>query len=54
MITFTVSYQGGLRCEAVHGPSGTTLLTDAPRDNQGHVSGQFRFCRRSQAVLANP
>lgn len=31
----TVSYLGGLRCEALHEPSGNTLLTDAPRDNQG-------------------
>lgn len=35
MVTFTVIYQGGLRCEAVHGPSSTVLVTDAPRDNHG-------------------
>ena len=35
MVTFTVVYQGGLRCEAVHGPSATTLVTDAPKDNHG-------------------
>jgi putative redox protein len=35
MVNFTVVYQGGLRCEAVHGPSATTLVTDAPKDNQG-------------------
>ena len=35
MVTFTVVYQGGLRCEAVHGPSATTLITDAPTDNHG-------------------
>ena len=28
-------YQGGLRCKASHGPSGTELETDAPIDNQG-------------------
>lgn len=28
-------YQGELRCRAVHGPSQTTLLTDAPVDNHG-------------------
>ena len=28
-------YQGGLRCQASHGPSGTELETDAPTDNQG-------------------
>jgi putative redox protein len=29
------SYTGDLRCEAVHGPSGTKLVTDAPVDNMG-------------------
>lgn len=28
-------YQGALRCQATHGPSGTVLETDAPTDNQG-------------------
>jgi putative redox protein len=28
-------YRGGLRCEAAHGPSGKTLVTDAPVDNHG-------------------
>jgi putative redox protein len=28
-------YQGGLRCQSSHGPSGTLLETDAPADNQG-------------------
>lgn len=28
-------YQGGLRCEAKHGPSGQTITTDAPVDNNG-------------------
>ncbi|MBM4059283.1 MAG: OsmC family protein [Planctomycetota bacterium] len=35
MVTITSTYQGGLRCRAVHGPSGATLLTDAPVDNHG-------------------
>lgn len=30
-----VTYEGGLRCTATHGPSGTQLSTDAPADNQG-------------------
>ena len=29
------SYQGQLRCQASHGPSGSVLETDAPTDNQG-------------------
>lgn len=28
-------YEGTLRCLAVHAPSGSTLHTDAPADNQG-------------------
>lgn len=35
MVQVDVVYRGGLRCEARHGPSGNTLLTDAPADNQG-------------------
>jgi putative redox protein len=35
MVTITGEYQGDLHCTAVHGPSGTSLATDAPRDNQG-------------------
>jgi putative redox protein len=35
MVTLTSTYEGGLRCRAVHGPSGTTLITDAPVDNHG-------------------
>jgi putative redox protein len=30
-----MNYEGGLRCTAVHAPSKTRLLTDAPVDNQG-------------------
>ncbi len=35
MVQINIAYQGHLRCEASHEPSGTTLLTDAPKDNQG-------------------
>ena len=35
MVTLTSTYEGGLRCRAVHAPSGTILLTDAPVDNHG-------------------
>jgi putative redox protein len=35
MVELTVTYSGGLRCDAVHGPSGTKLTTDAPVDNHG-------------------
>lgn len=35
MVTMTIDYQGTLRCQAEHGPSGTLLTTDAPVDNHG-------------------
>lgn len=35
MVLITIAYQGGLRCEATHGPSQSRLFTDAPLDNQG-------------------
>ena len=35
MVQIDVTYRGGLRCEAVHGPSGQRLVTDAPVDNRG-------------------
>jgi len=35
MVTTTGEYQGDLHCVATHGPSGSTLTTDAPKDNQG-------------------
>ena len=35
MVKIDLSYQGDLRVEAQHGPSGTRLHTDAPVDNQG-------------------
>ena len=35
MVPIQVEYQGDLHCKTVHGPSGTALSTDAPKDNQG-------------------
>lgn len=35
MVTIDIQYQGDLRSEAVHEPSGTHLKTDAPKDNHG-------------------
>lgn len=35
MVTITGEYQGDLHCLAIHGPSGDSLNTDAPKDNQG-------------------
>lgn len=35
MVPFTIRYQGQLRTQAVHGPSRTELVTDAPVDNCG-------------------
>jgi putative redox protein len=35
MVQIEAIYEGGLRTRATHGPSGTTLITDAPVDNQG-------------------
>jgi len=35
MVPISITYRGDLRCEAVHGPSGVRLVTDAPIDNQG-------------------
>jgi putative redox protein len=35
MVRIDVRYEGGLRCHAVHGPSGKELSTDAPVDNHG-------------------
>lgn len=35
MVDIDVVYEGELRCRALHRPSGTDLVTDAPVDNQG-------------------
>jgi putative redox protein len=35
MVAIELEYEGELHCKAVHGPSGTVLATDAPKDNQG-------------------
>lgn len=36
MLTSQVKYIGGLRTEATHLQSGTTIKTDAPKDNHGN------------------
>lgn len=35
MVKITGEYQGDLHCTARHEPSGSVLVTDAPKDNQG-------------------
>jgi putative redox protein len=35
MVEVDIAYEGDLRCTATHGPSKTTLQTDAPVDNMG-------------------
>ena len=35
MIEISIDYAGQLHCNATHGPSGDTLETDAPVDNNG-------------------
>jgi putative redox protein len=35
MVEITGKYQGNLHCSSRHGPSGSVLSTDAPKDNQG-------------------
>lgn len=35
MVEIKLSYEGDLHCSALHIPSGSTLVTDAPVDNNG-------------------
>lgn len=35
MIKIEIGYEGELHCAAIHAPSGATLATDAPVDNEG-------------------
>jgi putative redox protein len=35
MVKSSAIYTGGLHCELKHGPSGSNIETDAPKDNQG-------------------
>jgi len=35
MVKMTATYAGELHCELTHGPSGSRLETDAPKDNMG-------------------
>jgi putative redox protein len=35
MVNISVKYSGNLHCDATHGPSQSTLATDAPTDNKG-------------------
>jgi len=38
MVQIDVTYTAKLKCSAVHEPSGTTLITAAPKDNMGDGS----------------
>lgn len=35
MVSMTITYTGEKHCELTHGPSGTVVETDAPKDNMG-------------------
>ena len=39
MVRSSIEYAGGLRTRVVHGPSGSVVVTDAPRDNHGLGEG---------------
>jgi len=54
MATVTGKYLGGLRVEATHEQSGTTIISDAPSDNggQGRAFSPTDMCSTSLAMCA--
>ena len=51
MANMKAKYLGDLRVECTHLASGTTLVTDAPVDNQG--KGEDRACSHGEYALCN-